>query len=251
MSAPALLVHSGGFSPRQWRKLREALAPTRRVIAPELLGYGEHRWPAPRPFHFRQDVEMLAGLLDEPTHLVGHSYGGLLVLQLALARPELARSFAVYEPVAFGVLEAADDADALASIGALPTYQPDADGVDEAWLAGFVDWWNGPGSWARLPDDTRRSFRDVAWKLSEEVRTLGLDATTRAEYARITAPALVLGGAETQPAERRVVARLAAALPHATLRVFPGLGHMGPITHAAQINEAILAHIAAHDGATG
>ena len=49
---------------------------------------------------------------------------------------------------------------------------------------------------------------------------------------------------------RRVVARLAAALPRATLRVFPGLGHMGPITHAAQINEAILAHIAAHDDAT-
>jgi hypothetical protein len=30
---PVLLIHSGGFTSRQWRKLAELLAPTYRVIA--------------------------------------------------------------------------------------------------------------------------------------------------------------------------------------------------------------------------
>ncbi|HSN28489.1 MAG TPA: alpha/beta fold hydrolase, partial [Kofleriaceae bacterium] len=97
----ALLIHSGGFGGRQWRKLGEVLAPTHEVLAPDLLGYGSEPWPAGAPFHFRQDVERLAGLLGgEQADVVGHSYGGFLALQLALAHPELVRRIAVYDPVA-------------------------------------------------------------------------------------------------------------------------------------------------------
>ncbi len=41
-------------------------------------------------------------------------------------------------------------------------------------------------------------------------------------------------------AERRVLDALAAVLPHATLRIFPELGHMGPITAAPVVNAAIV-----------
>jgi len=246
VSGRVLLVHSGGFTSRQWRRLAEELAKDHEVLAPDLIGYGTERWPIGQPFDFRQDVERLAAMLgDAPAHLVGHSYGGLLVLQLALAG--LARSIAVFEPVAFGVLDPADadDARALASIGQLGAYRPDARGVDEAWLRSFVDWWQGDGAWDRLAEDTRQAFRDVGWKLSEEVRSLSADRTSRAAYASITAPALLLGGGKSQPAERQVLARLAEALPAARLVMFPELGHMGPITHAREVNAAIAAHVRA------
>ncbi|MGN6109542.1 MAG: alpha/beta fold hydrolase [Kofleriaceae bacterium] len=242
----ALLVHSGGFTSRQWRKLAAQLAPDHEVLAPDLIGYGAAGpWPVGEPFHFAQDVARLASLIeDEPAHLVGHSYGGLLVLQLALAHPERVRSIAVYEPVAFGVLDDRD-ADARAVLDRVrAVYAPDADGVDEAWLASFVDWWNGPGAWARLGPETQASFRAVGWKLSQEVASLMADTTRAAGYARIAAPTLLLGGELTPLPERRTLERLAAALPDARLALFPGLGHMGPITHAAQINAAIAAHLA-------
>jgi pimeloyl-ACP methyl ester carboxylesterase len=241
---PVLLIHSGGFTSRQWRRLAELLAPRHRVIAPDLLGYGAARWPAGKPFHFREDVALLAGLLDEPAHVVGHSYGGLLALQLALARPESVRRIAVYEPVTFGLLDEPEDAAVCASIGSLGDYRPDAAGVDEPWLERFVDWWQGAGAWRALGAPTRQAFCDVGWKLSQEVASLAADRTDRARYAAITAPTLILAGERTQPAELHVVRKLARTLPHATLQLFPGLGHMGPITHAATVNDAIASFLA-------
>ena len=240
-----LMIHSGGFTSRQWRKLGERLAPSFAVQAPDLLGYGERgAWPEGEPFHFRQDLDLLESLLDEPAHLVGHSYGGFLALQLALRRPELVRSIAVYEPVAFGVLDETEDADAreaLALVGR--TWTPDASGADENWLRAFVDWWNGAGAWERLNEETRAAFRGVGWKLFQEVMSLAADRTTRATYGTITAPTLLLGGERSPLTERRVVERLGAALPRTTVRFFDGVGHMGPISHAAIVNETIAAHV--------
>jgi pimeloyl-ACP methyl ester carboxylesterase len=67
MTTPTvLLVHSGGFTSRQWRKLAEGLAPRYRVLAPDLLGYGASGpWPDGEPFHFRQDLAFLESLLDK------------------------------------------------------------------------------------------------------------------------------------------------------------------------------------------
>lgn len=240
-----LAIHSGGFSSRQWRKLASLLAPYR-VHTPDLIGYGETPWPAGEPFHFRQDVEMLASLLerDEPAHVVGHSYGGLLALQLALARPDLVRSLALYEPVAFGILDEPGDQAARDEVAGFRPYRFDPAAPDEDWLRSFVEWWQGAGAWDRLGPETQDAFRAAGWKLSEEVASLVADRTDRATYATITVPTLVLGGGRSPAAEQAVVRKLAATLPNATLRVFPELGHMAPITHAADINSAIVEHIA-------
>lgn len=247
--APVVCLHSGGFTSRQWKRLASLLSSTHRVVLPDLLGYGATgAWPDGASFDFTLDVGAVLQLvhsLGQPVHLVGHSYGGFLAAHVALKAPT--RSLSLYEPVTFSLLDPVDDADALAALGTVkPDWTPDASGHDEAWFASFVDWWNGPGAWAAMPDDTRASFRAVGQKLQREVATLFVDRTGRAGFAPLAQiPTLIMGGARTPMTERRTIERL-AQLTGGTLEILDGAGHMGPITHHAQVNAAIAAHIRAN-----
>ena len=232
--SPVLCLHSGGFSSRQWKRLADLLEPTHRVLLPDLIGYGASSpLPPGSPWNYRDDLPPLFELLTEPMHLVGHSYGGLLALQHALALPDRVLSLSLYEPVAFGILAADDKAGAFEA--------RDYDG--EPWLEGFVDWWQGAGAWSHMAAEARAAFVAVGWKVYREVVTLVVDATDRATYATIAAPTLIMTGGQSPEIEQRVCRALQAVLPHATLETFATLGHMGPITNAKEVNARIAAHL--------
>lgn len=247
---PVVLLHSGGMSSRQWRSLAERLAPTHRVLAPDFLGSGKNPpWPDEVPFHFDLDVAAVARVLDgldQPAHLVGHSYGGLVALTVARRHGVRVRSLAVYDPVAFGVLRDPPDAEGLADLAraeAQPVFTDESRGGGEEWMEAFVDYWNGPGAWRSLPATSREQFVRVGRKVFREVMSLMADRTGAAAYAGVTAPALVLGGERSPAAARRVTEVLAATLPGARREVIAGAGHMGPLTHGAAVDALIAAHI--------
>ncbi len=255
---PVVLLHSGGLSSRQWGRFAEELAGEYRVVSPDFLGYGRSSgWPEGEEFHFILDALAIEALLDsipEPVHLVGHSYGGFIALLVALHHPSLVRSLAVFEPVAFGVLHSRHDAAGLSSLvvaGIESSLMNARTGGQEPWLRAFVDYWSGEGAWERLPEVTRASFRAVGWKLFGEVRSLLLDRTPHQAYATLSMPTLLLCGDASPIAARRVVALLAEAIPGAQARSVAGAGHMGPLTHAAQVNGWIADHLARQDPGGG
>jgi pimeloyl-ACP methyl ester carboxylesterase len=84
----------------------------------------------------------------------------------------------------------------------------------------------------------------VGRKVYREVRSIMADRTPKEAYREVHAPTLLMSGARTPLAERRVVARLAEALPTVSLLTLENAGHMGPLTHAADVNDAIAHHLA-------
>jgi pimeloyl-ACP methyl ester carboxylesterase len=252
--APVVLLHSSGLSGRQWRRLASDLvARGRSAIVPDLTGHGASAaWPEPIPFSFTHDVEQIVALLaglGRPADLVGHSYGGFLALVAARAAPRAVRSLVLFDPVAFGVLDASDT-EALADLGRVSFAWEASEAGRERWVRGFVEYWGGEGAWAALREDARAEFRRVAWVAREGAKTLTDDRTPASAYRTLDIPVLLLGGERSPVAARRAVERLGEAIPGARVTVIRDAGHMGPLTHTAAVNEAALRALAPDAPAT-
>ena len=88
---PLLLLHGLGGGAANWVELAAALAEERRVLVPDLPGHGGSAPLAGQPS--MDDFAECAGRLAEyegmvPAAVVGHSFGALVALRLALLRPD-------------------------------------------------------------------------------------------------------------------------------------------------------------------
>jgi 2-hydroxy-6-oxo-6-(2'-aminophenyl)hexa-2,4-dienoate hydrolase len=93
---PVVLMHGGGAgadATGNWRHTIAHLARTHRVIAPDMVGFGQTA--KPEPFVYSQGarnqhlLDFFAALRLDRAALVGNSMGGATALGLAMTRPEL------------------------------------------------------------------------------------------------------------------------------------------------------------------
>jgi pimeloyl-ACP methyl ester carboxylesterase len=133
---PALLVHgSFGWGEETWHAQRP-LADDYELRLVDRRGYGAS--PAVGRADFDRDADDVAGLFDEPVHLLGHSYGGVVALVAAARRPDAVRSLAVIEPPALGLLSGDPLAESfLVELDVAARESQDADDYRSRFLQGF------------------------------------------------------------------------------------------------------------------
>ncbi|MCY7314340.1 MAG: alpha/beta hydrolase [Rubrivivax sp.] len=239
-------IHSNASSSAQWRPLMDRLAPRRRIQAPDTHGAGRGpAWPADRTLTLRDEVSMLEPVFARagtPFALVGHSYGGAVALLAALRQPERVNALVLYEPTLFALIDAAaprpNAADGIRETVARAAAAL-AIGGRRAASEGFIDYWMGGGAWSAKTQAQRNAIEAAAVNLPGWGRALFREATPLAAFGALDMPVLLMQGSETTPAARAVAALLSQVLPRLETLTFAGLGHMGPVTHPAQVDVAI------------
>jgi len=98
-SGPQIVfVHGGGPNDAANFQQQKPLMERWTLLLPDRMGYG--KTPANGRRDFEKDAPLIADLLGGCSHLVGHSYGGIIALMAAALRPV---SVSLIEPAAFRV----------------------------------------------------------------------------------------------------------------------------------------------------
>lgn len=256
-NAVVVCLHSSASSGAQWRSLRSEAPPDWRLITPDLYGYGtDARQDKLEGFSLQDEIGWLEKTWEDAGpafHLVGHSYGGLIALAVAMRNPQNVLSLTVYEPAVWSLLTG----DGATNAGAQEIEKVRGDTID---LAGsgelheaarrFVTYWAGPAAWDAMPNHRRdivaKAMPKVRSEFLAEMQAHALGVNTLGNYALLRMPKLCLSGEETTAGVKNTMQVFRTALKDNEFSQLVGVRHLGPSTHPHLVNTEIIQFIASH-----
>jgi 2-hydroxymuconate-semialdehyde hydrolase len=244
---PVLLLHGSGpgvSAMANWRLVIPALATTRRVIAPDQLGFGRTADGSARTYGRAAWTAHAIALLDElgidELDVVGNSMGGAIALSLAAAQPQRVRrqvlmgSVGVAMPLPPGLDEVwayEPSAEAMERVMRLFTDDDSLITGDlvrlrlESSLVPTV-----AASWAAMFPAPRQRWVDDLALTTEELRG-------------IAAPTLLIHGRDDHVIPLASSLELLATLPEVDLHIFGRCGHWTMIERTDEFIAQVREHL--------
>jgi pimeloyl-ACP methyl ester carboxylesterase len=224
--APVLMMHGFARNATFWNRWVPAIAESRRIYRPDLLGCGASDVPLPGYRYTREKIEaQILAVLDSlslpPVHWVGESSGGIIGLLLAAAHPERIASLVLCNTPT----RIPDEITGIYSLG------------EESTAAAIRA--HGTGEWCRQTLGYRLDVEHASeplreWCIAEMDKTRPEIAAALHECFEgidvkpllpgIGIPVLLLSGDKSRIASEQQKI-LAATLPHGRLELFAGYGH--------------------------
>ncbi|MCX7059884.1 MAG: alpha/beta fold hydrolase [Gammaproteobacteria bacterium] len=235
---PLLLIHGSGpgvSAFANWRLVMPKFAERRRVIAPDMVGFGFTDRPADQTYTLDNWVAHAIGLLDAlalpQVDLVGNSFGGALSLALAIRHPQRVRRLVLMGAagVHFELTPALD---------AVWGYQPSFENMRVmmdlfAYDRSLV---NDELAQLRYQASIRPGFQESfsAMFPAPRQRSIAALASPESDIAKLSQQTLVIHGREDQVIPMATSLKLASLIPNAQLHVFGKCGHWTQIEHSAR-----------------
>lgn len=235
---PVLFIHGSGPGVSAWANWRLALpviSQDRRVIAPDMVGFGYSDRPAGMAYTMDVWVQQALDLMDAmdlpQVDLLGNSFGGALSLALAIRAPQRVRR--------------------LVLMGSVGVPFPITRGLDAVWgyepsltnMKSLLDIF--AHSRALVTDELAQlryqasicpGFQESFSAMFPAPRQRWVDAMTSPEAAIRALPheTLIVHGREDQVIPLQNSLTLSALIPNSQLHVFGHCGHWTQIEHAAR-----------------
>ncbi len=212
-----MLVHGFGVSGRYLLPTARLLAARRRVLVPDLPGFG--RSPSGRPpLELAGLAQVLANWLDtlgiNRVPLLGNSFGCQILLELACRRPQRVS--------------------ALVLVG--PTIDPTARSAGRQLARLLADSLiEPPGVWALIAIDYSRFLARGGWRV---VRSMLRDRVEE-KLPHIESPTLVVRGSRDRIVPQEWAERVASTLPDGELHVIKGAPHAANYAAPEELANAV------------
>jgi pimeloyl-ACP methyl ester carboxylesterase len=209
-----LLVHGSVVNAELTWNAQKPLAQRFEVVAPNRRGFPPG--PDVEQVDFEDEAAWLEQFLEPGTHLVGHSYGGVISLLAAARRPETIRSLTVVEPPAFGVARGVPAADEF--IARIEEHWTSGQRDPAEFLRGFLAVVGSSTPVGNLTPELLQGARTLMVERSPAEAVIPFDELARAPF-----PKLVVSGRHSAAFE--TVCDVLKEQLHAERAVLPGAGH--------------------------
>jgi pimeloyl-ACP methyl ester carboxylesterase len=248
-SGPTIVLVPGSCSTgAAWRPVIEALDNRFRCVTTSLLGYGgtaERRTAQDHSISHEIDtVEAVVRRAGGRVHLVGHSFGGLVALAVALRSRAHLASLTIIEAPAVELLRAEGEHRHYRTFRRMTeAYFANFKSGDVDAIAAMFDFYGGvAGVFASWPARVR------AYAI-ETTRVNILDWASAYDFplsptslATIDIPTLVIRGGTSPPAVQRANDLLAKCIGGPVAAVVQGAAHFMIATHAGEVANLIARH---------
>lgn len=229
-----------------WRGVIAGLGGRFRTVTTSLPGYGstrDRRTIADASIDRQAEiVEAVIRRAGGPVHLVGHSFGALACLDIALCGLVPLMSLTLIEPVAFGLLRQQGELTLHERFIAMrEDYFRAFENGDKEAARRVVDYLDGEGSFEGLGSRIRQY-------IIEATATHVLDMRSQFDphlsaFANVLLPSLVILGERSAHSLRRSAEILNGALANASLRTVSTGGHFLTTTHAREVAQLVEDHV--------
>jgi len=236
---PLLVVHGAWGDYRSFSLAAPVLATQSTVTRVSLRLHWPNPWPATEQeaydsYRIERHAADLVTLIEKsgrfPVDLLGHSYGGVVVVAVARSRPDLVRRLILVEPAVYWLLRDRSEAEEVLAEGRewrdkmLARIRAGEDPV--AVTRGMYDD-QRPGTFDSFPEWRRQILVDNARTMGPVLTRGAGDYPFTCPYAAaMRMPVLIVVGARTSAAMRQIASRLFECLPDSRRAVLPDATHV-------------------------